>query len=118
MKLLWVLMVTGGIASSAWAWESAKAEVVAARGQVCALNRWLEQNASPMMRMFSIDPHSSQVPEVCKSRDLGVGIMDSVFRTAGRASQEPWIDIPAIADRWKFVHVLDRFCRHVISPSD
>jgi len=71
-----------------------------------------------MVGMFSIDPHSSQVPEICDSGDLGVGIMDSVFRTAGRARQEPWIDIPAIADRRKFVYVLDRFCRHVISLSD
>jgi hypothetical protein len=42
-----------------------------------------------MVGMFGIDPYSSQVSEVFKPGDLGIGIMDAIFRTAGRASQEP-----------------------------
>jgi hypothetical protein len=41
-----------------------------------------------MLRMLGIDPYTGQVSEVGKPAKLRIGIVNAIFRVAGRTSQE------------------------------
>jgi hypothetical protein len=66
--------------------------------------------------MFVIDSDLGQVAAVGKPVDLGVGVVDAVFRIARLTNQGHRVDIPAIEDCRNLVDVSDGFCRHFISP--
>jgi hypothetical protein len=47
----------------------------------------LEQDAPPVVRVFVIDSHARQVAAVGEPGNLGVGIVDAIFRLAGRTGK-------------------------------
>ncbi len=76
----------------------------------------LEQNAPLMVRMFGVDARLCQDTRVGKAAELGIGIMDVIFRAAGETRQQDGVHVLAVDDRWDVIGVENRFRRHVISP--